>query len=1318
VLEAEQALTDMESAQLAQQTAATEPLWEVYGEQSTFWFHQLGRAAHEPQSIAAVQRRDGTLVAAQGREGIAAVGELLADYYDPAKGGLFSCHPTDQQQQEHMLAALDKRLDEEQQQQCSGEEEDGTLTLQEAQAALDSLPRGKAPGSDGLTYEFYTAMWDVVGRPLVDAFNHSFQQPELRLSEQQRLGLITLIYKGGGKPREDPVSYRPITLLNCDLKIIAKVMVHRFGPACASIIDPTQTAFVPGRDIADNVLHHLEEIDYLQEVQQPGCIVFLDFEKAYDRLNRDWLLRCMEAMQFPESSMRWVRLLLADTKGRIVFNGGHSSRVFDIPSGCAQGSPLSPLLYIIAAQPLAAKCRQLQREGEINSISMPGNQGPAPCSHQHADDTTLHAATAADIRVLLQQAVEPFCQASAAKLNVDKSRGMGLGPNSSMVGMDAATGIVFVNTAAEPIRHLGILLSVRGAHAFAEQLFEQRLRSIGYRARTWSRYNLSLLGRCEVARQVLASCLVYHAQFVPVPAHIMRLIQRRISAFVLGLGCIRNTDSRQLHWRPAQQVASLQAKQGGIASVDVQAHVTAMQAKVMAALLHPHRHAWKLFMRANLELAAPGVGVRMLLQHQSSAQAAAAQRRRLTPRHAAHVAAFKALGLHRRLPHGEMSVQQIRLEPVLGNHSVANAVTGGLFSSVNSLPGHMQPRTAGMTLGQVAAQLSYQPAADGLVLPAEWQHTLQQPVQPPAPWKADGQGKWVWQRDDGEGVWWEVQPDGGLGCLDAEPALPPGTALEPCCIVLAPVGGPRKRLKQRQQSGGAEGEDVPMALYFVGLWRDVQVDPSVWGFGQDLALLQYAVRDATRRLVQFNCRSHKGWVPNLGVRPRLWRDSEGNLAPDTGLQQLEAQHKRKFAEMLQGGFSTGSSSGSGRRITTADQLAAYDASWMHASPARQHVRQRVADRETTAAGSPQTALRQQQDLQHVTSPAVDDMEDPLSRGLPPGSEADAAWGAAFRRAADKRLPRPLRILGWQLLHAALMVGDNRVYAATNRQELLQCCCQHPQCQPPQQQQREQPLGPGEQRQSLQQQHSQPGLPQQQQPPMQLQEEAPQPLAQLEQQPLQPGGHVHQHPLLGGGTQPQQQQQLGEAQQPRRQSRQHQQLEGESATASPPQASYQLETLTHLFVHCPVAVAVWAWFARLWSRVQPNAAVDFSSARLLLLDDSTVWQPPQPLRQLWTYMRLLMLESIWVVRCSSNGSPFGSTAIIVRFRAALQQQLSQDWLRTRGDIRLDCGVPMSWLRGRDPVLSPAKFEAKWQQQGVLYTAAEGDGVRLVLPGLGT
>ena len=183
----------------------------------------------------------------------------------------------------------------------------------------------------------------------------------------------------------------------------------------------------------------------------------------------------MGAMRFPESSMRWVRLLLEGTRGQVVFNGGHDSRVFDIPSGCAQGSPLSPLLYVIAAQPLAAKCRQLQREGSVSQ------HPPAGWLRQHLAATSmqmtprLHGETVGSVRTLLQRAVEPFCAASGAKLQRSKSKGMTLGAHPPLVGQHAETGVVFVDTRVTPIRHLGVLLSVRGATAFAEQLYQQRL---------------------------------------------------------------------------------------------------------------------------------------------------------------------------------------------------------------------------------------------------------------------------------------------------------------------------------------------------------------------------------------------------------------------------------------------------------------------------------------------------------------------------------------------------------------------------------------------------------------------------------------------------------------------------------------------------------------------------------------------------------------------------------------------------------------------------------------------------------------------------
>ena len=66
-------------------------------------------------------------------------------------------------------------------------------------------------------------------------------------------GVITLLYKGKGA-RSSLDNYRPITLLNSDYKLLAKALATRLGPALQHVIDPTQTAFVPGRWIGDNVL--------------------------------------------------------------------------------------------------------------------------------------------------------------------------------------------------------------------------------------------------------------------------------------------------------------------------------------------------------------------------------------------------------------------------------------------------------------------------------------------------------------------------------------------------------------------------------------------------------------------------------------------------------------------------------------------------------------------------------------------------------------------------------------------------------------------------------------------------------------------------------------------------------------------------------------------------------------------------------------------------------------------------------------------------------------------------------------------------------
>ena len=113
---------------------------------------------------------------------------------------------------------------------------------------------------------FYLTFWGLVSGPLLASFMEAFEghPGDDILPPSMRLGTITLLYKGKGLPRDQPGSYRPITLLNSDYKIISRALAGRWGMAAAEVVDPTQTAFIPGRWIGDNVLTHLEEIDYCE----------------------------------------------------------------------------------------------------------------------------------------------------------------------------------------------------------------------------------------------------------------------------------------------------------------------------------------------------------------------------------------------------------------------------------------------------------------------------------------------------------------------------------------------------------------------------------------------------------------------------------------------------------------------------------------------------------------------------------------------------------------------------------------------------------------------------------------------------------------------------------------------------------------------------------------------------------------------------------------------------------------------------------------------------------------------------------------------
>jgi hypothetical protein len=146
---------------------------------------------------------------------------------------MFAQRPVTLDSQDTLLQALDSRLSDARHASC-----DLPVSRDELQTALLGTANNKAPGSDGLPFEFYRAFWGLVGQQLHDCCQEAFESPEEdALTASQKVGVITLLFKGKGLPRDQPSSYRPITLLNTDYKILARALACRWGSAADEVVD-------------------------------------------------------------------------------------------------------------------------------------------------------------------------------------------------------------------------------------------------------------------------------------------------------------------------------------------------------------------------------------------------------------------------------------------------------------------------------------------------------------------------------------------------------------------------------------------------------------------------------------------------------------------------------------------------------------------------------------------------------------------------------------------------------------------------------------------------------------------------------------------------------------------------------------------------------------------------------------------------------------------------------------------------------------------------------------------------------------------------
>jgi hypothetical protein len=207
---------------------------------------------------------------------------------------------------------VDKSLTEDFRSLC-----DQPVSLAELDLALRKLPKGKVLGIDGLPAKFFSHFWKDLKESFMVVVQDSFNFGNL--PDTMRTSIITLIYKI--KDRDDLRKYRPNSLLCSHNKIIAKVLAERMKVVLPFIIHKDQTSFLKDRYIGKNISLFLDTQHYLYKTNKTGYTSLADWEKTYDRIDRPFLEKSLQAFGFGPNFIKWFNLLHKDSNAQVILNG-------------------------------------------------------------------------------------------------------------------------------------------------------------------------------------------------------------------------------------------------------------------------------------------------------------------------------------------------------------------------------------------------------------------------------------------------------------------------------------------------------------------------------------------------------------------------------------------------------------------------------------------------------------------------------------------------------------------------------------------------------------------------------------------------------------------------------------------------------------------------------------------------------------------------------------------------------------------------------------------------------------------------------------
>ena len=375
----------------------------------------------------------------------------------------------------------------------------------DAKGLLSTLKSTKdsAPGPDGILYSFLKFLWPIYGKILIESWNFSILTGKLPPSHNS--SILTLLPKEG-KDLNDLKNWRPITLSNCDLKLITKTLSKRIISTLDTTIKEHQTAYMENRTISDNLRLINLAIRQAERTHEPIYIIALDAKKAFDSVRHNFIYKILRHLGLHGFS-EIFNLLYNEQNIRISLNGKLTDQYFP-GRGVKQGDALSCIIFNLVIEIIL---RSINQDTNISILKIDKLKSDFPIAVGYADDITCIVKDTKDIQKVFSH-YEKFTKVSGLELNAEKTEILSNTPGIKFIIRynDSSHSI----SSIDKIKINGIIFNMNETLQF-EDNWNNGLKRMEEHLFWWQARSITTLGKIQLYKTVGMSQVIYLSRVLP-----------------------------------------------------------------------------------------------------------------------------------------------------------------------------------------------------------------------------------------------------------------------------------------------------------------------------------------------------------------------------------------------------------------------------------------------------------------------------------------------------------------------------------------------------------------------------------------------------------------------------------------------------------------------------------------------------------------------------------------------------------------------------------------------------------------------------------